>query len=222
MRKKIFITIYLILEFCLYLTFLIIDFASLGDSTIIKYISIIGILLFEMTLLILRKQNDLRMEGIICTLYADTFLLLLDSYYNIGLIFFNLTQFFYFLYIRNNNLKIKNIIIISCFILFFFIVGIIINQQDVCLSISYISIFIFNIITLMIKKDKTKVDKIFLLGLILFILCDNNVFLFNLGNYISLPKYIYQLFIFLGQNMMWFFYLPSQVIISISILKKEK
>ena len=57
---------------------------------------------------------------------------------------------------------------------------------------------------------------LFTVGLIVFALCDINVLLYNLPDYIDIRShFILSLLDFAG-NAMWAFYLPSQVMIAVS------
>ena len=60
--------------------------------------------------------------------------------------------------------------------------------------------------------------KLFAIGLTLFILCDTIIGLENLESYISLSSdsLIYKM-INVGFNLAWVFYLPSQVLIALTI-----
>ena len=58
----------------------------------------------------------------------------------------------------------------------------------------------------------------FLIGLILFLLCDINVLLFNLSAYINVSSEVYAVLQIASTVLMWAFYLPSQVLIVLSVL----
>ena len=59
---------------------------------------------------------------------------------------------------------------------------------------------------------------VFLIGLILFLLCDINVLLFNLSSYINVSSQMYAVLQIASTVLMWAFYLPSQVLIVLSVL----
>lgn len=54
-------------------------------------------------------------------------------------------------------------------------------------------------------------------GMVLFLLCDINVGLFNIAGYISLPESVYELVYTASSLLMWVFYAPSQVLIALSV-----
>lgn len=58
----------------------------------------------------------------------------------------------------------------------------------------------------------------FLIGLVLFLLCDINVLLFNLSSYINVSSQTYAVLQIASTVLMWAFYLPSQVLIVLSVL----
>ena len=60
--------------------------------------------------------------------------------------------------------------------------------------------------------------RMFLIGLILFLLCDINVLLFNLSAYIIVSSEMYAVLQIASTVLMWAFYLPSQVLIVLSVL----
>ena len=59
---------------------------------------------------------------------------------------------------------------------------------------------------------------LFLIGLVLFLLCDINVLLFNLSAYINVSSQMYAMLQIASTVLMWAFYLPSQVLIVLSVL----
>ena len=59
-------------------------------------------------------------------------------------------------------------------------------------------------------------DRVFLAGLALFFLCDIHVGLMNLGAFVELPGVYWRLVQPYSQRALWFFYLPSQALISMS------
>ncbi len=62
----------------------------------------------------------------------------------------------------------------------------------------------------------------FAAGMVMFLLCDINVGLFNLSGFISLPMGIYSLIYGISSILMWTFYAPSQVLITLSLKAGSK
>lgn len=84
-------------------------------------------------------------------------------------------------------------------------------------SFYFVSLF-FNLIDSIILAGKTRSKhiKMFAIGLFLFLLCDINVGLFNLADFVKIQSHNYLKLYTIAANAMWFFYLPSQVLISLS------
>ncbi|MBP5343311.1 hypothetical protein J6Y73_05240 [bacterium] len=166
-------------------------------------------------------DKRIRFDGIILglallfTLLSDTFLLHLDNYYEIGVTSFLVVQvlylfrMFYSLGLNRKRLKITLMIRGCAFILI--MLGLIIFNSFSYLYlitglyfINLVMNFIDSLIFLISYRgeDRFKSIFVFTIGLLLFIGCDINVGLSNL--------------IGVGSNIIWIFYLPSQVLISLS------
>lgn len=227
-EEKIILAIYLLAQLIIYISFLTMDFFNLGNSTYLKFSSIIiNLVLATIFSIKLKKVNLFFLLGLVFTLLADTFLLVLDSYYSIGLVCFNIVQFFYFLGLKNAIKKsfIPQLIIRISLFTFSLIIGLSLSQAEIFLSISYICSMILTIFTLIFDVDLDKEKMVLLWGLILFLLCDINVGLFNLGYYFNLSYEITLILESISTNLMWFFYLPSQVEITLYLVistKKER
>ena len=223
--EKIAFYLYIVIEIGLYLSFLIIDFFTKSDSTIIKYISIIIVNLASLfTIIINRKGNYYFVLGLIFTLISDTFLLLINDYYIAGLICFNIVQNLYLFGLKNEisryfkiQLLVRLIILITCVSISF-----VTKEYEVMLSSSYIIFLIMNILTLILfcKKDSKNIT--LLIGFCLFLLCDINVGLNNLGYYFPLDQNTINTLQNVSSNLMWLFYLPSQVLISLYVKDKDQ
>lgn len=155
------------------------------------------------------------------TLFADTFLLLLDRYYIIGVLSFCIVQTLYAAYMIKLSGKKSIALRISLF--FLAIVILIITGSCDMLSIaaawSYTQLFINVFHAFWIRKRHTH-GTLFAAGLLLFLMCDTCVGLNNITTYFSgFPLRG----ILAGANfLMWVFYLPSQVIITYSFYNKRR
>ena len=83
--------------------------------------------------------------------------------------------------------------------------------------------FAGNIVHLAVSQARRKGDcclfeksGLFLAGLILFLMCDINVFIFNIGGYVNIDPGAYEKLTGAASVLMWAFYLPSQVMIVLS------
>jgi hypothetical protein len=87
------------------------------------------------------------------------------------------------------------------------------------ISIFYFICILSNVITasyLAFRDIKTKATMLYAIGMILFLLCDINVGLFNLSGFISMPRELYSVIYSLSSILMWAFYAPAQVLIVLS------
>jgi hypothetical protein len=215
---------FIIVELLIYISFMIMDVFNFGDTVVIKYLSICLIIIFLMiSLFVNKKIKWCYFIGLIFTLIADTFLLLLDSHYYLGLLSFNIVQTLYFLPLKERIGKWFNIQLLARGIIFILcgILALTTSNIDVFLSASYITFFILNIITISLIKNKGDL-KLLLIGLIIFLMCDLSVGLYNLSYYFDIPYNVDKVLSIISENLMWFFYLPSQVIISIYAKREYK
>lgn len=86
-------------------------------------------------------------------------------------------------------------------------------------SVFYFICILSNVITALfvaIKDLKLKANLIYAIGMVLFLLCDINVGLFNLSGFIAMPRELYSVIYSISSILMWTFYAPSQVLIALS------
>ena len=92
----------------------------------------------------------------------------------------------------------------------------------ICVTVFYITNFIANIfmVSNVVKRQHYFQGDIrlglFLVGLLLFFVCDIMVGLYNVAGYIALPGDTYQVIYQISSVGMWLFYLPGQVLITLS------
>lgn len=216
--NNILLSILIFIELLIYIYFVNGDITESYETKYIKYISIILIVLYTIIYSLINKKINLFFSlGLLFTLFADTFLLLLDNYYEVGLICFNLVQTYYFIGLKNQIKKIfipqaflRIVIFISCLI-----IGITIDDLVSLLSLSYISFLIFNILSLLFFSEKKKEEIFLLIGLILFLLCDISVGINNIAYSLDISYKNKQIIDSITDVTMWLFYLPSQIIICI-------
>lgn len=209
--------VFSILEFCLYASFLTLDFFFGSPTVYLKYISIVLLLIYVfLDGIFVKRLNVFFALGLIFTLLADTFLLLLDDFYWIGLVSFNLVQNVYFIGLRKEIrfFRVHALLRIGLYVLVP-IIGGITGEWEMVLSGSYILCLIANIVILAFSCPKSRNNLLLLIGWILFLGCDINVGLFNLGNYFPLPGRVQSVLSDISGNLMWLFYLPSQFLIAL-------
>jgi hypothetical protein len=237
--------IFLIIELTLFTIFMYLDVFHSNEyilSSRLKFVGVILCFLFSLLPLdvifkkknrIIEKQkhliNDILIVrlALLFTVISDLFILILD-YYTIGLMTFILVQLLYLirlvLWSKKDNKKlslfIKLLRNVSIFIVVLIVLYIFQVELEILIILScfyFVSIF-FNVIDVILcsfyKRDKNSL--LFICGMILFLLCDINVGLFNLGDFVSIGgNWLSTLYSF-STIAMWMFYLPSQVLISLS------
>ncbi len=232
---------FLILEGIIYIGFTTIDVASnnpnwIQISALLKLMSIGLCLAFLGQNTITNKANhDSRLMVLIMslTLASDVFLLLTRQFVY-GLVLFVLVQLLYSVRIQKNfNIKsalIKGFIFVLTLIFFMILLPL---QFSYALMLSlgafYALLFAWNLIRLTlvpIKHSEKSVDsnsvydrRLFIIGLVLYALCDLNVAIYNFPSYFEsnmLMTRIYEA----SALAMWSFYLPGQVALTLSVRRK--
>ena len=144
------------------------------------------------------------------TLIADFFMTYLGKYYEISICFFIFVQLSYFIlinYLYNKkylNLMIKLYLIILGTLILIGLRLQLLNLLAV-IAVIYISLSIINIIYLIILKRKDKFSIGFLIGLVLFLLCDISIGIMNLSTNNIVASFF--------DKIIWVFYGPSQIVL---------
>jgi hypothetical protein len=190
------------------------------------------VLAFIFPLLFFNKNNDfiLTSIGLLFTLGADFFLVILVPYIELpAMISFSITQICYFIriYLNHKTIQEKRIhIIIRITLISLIIIFAVILMDGQIDLLTLISAFYYaNLISNIIFAFKqTKVSILFPIGLLLFALCDLQVGISYVNDYyISFANIPILNFIANPPiNLAWVFYTPSQVLISLSIIKFKK
>lgn len=184
------------------------------------FFAIILILFFER----LRNLSTfLLVLGLFFTMIADIFLIICDERFVEGLICFSLVQITYLIKLllekNDKSLTIKYFIVLVLILFVAQIVAYLIfrDYYDIIILIAvlYGTLFIGNIVLTSMKFIK---NILFSIGMILYFLCDICVAMDYLSsNGFSFFAFINQLPI----NLIFFFYLPGQILITFSIYKKN-
>lgn len=220
MRKIIF-TIYLIFQLFLYSAILFIDINI--SNKILTYSVILLNFIFGIYILSAQYNDDtiISTVALFFTLIADTFLVLLDNKL-LGVISFNFVQIFYMLKVKNlitKKNKVLNITRFSSLTLFSIILFFLtLKNFDFLIFTTglYFIMLVFNFIeSIPLYKKNLFVP----LGFILFILCDVFVGLGFLEDSINI-NFIKKI-MDIDFNFIWFFYTPSQVFLTISMINKK-
>lgn len=218
---------FIIIQLILYISFLYLDL--LGGSVILSnYIKFAVVALCLFYVLFSRNREKhlffLRL-AMIFTLISDMLILLSDFYF-CGVLTFIIAQQFHGLRISVLRGKEGN----KDFIIRLLIQAVI--SLLICLTLRELniridgllaaSIFYFTCILTNTARSlrlaaaiRDKKSKYLAAGMVLFLLCDINVGLFNLSDFLSVGQ-VYSKIYLASSILMWTFYAPSQVLISLS------
>lgn len=188
----------------IYISFIVLDLVG-ADSSFIKYA---GILLCLLMCVLSKKA--LGSTALLFTAFADYFLLILDDHYCLGIASFIIVQLIYSLSLRNNEVNNRypiRGIAIAATVLMLSVMGI--NTLENMLALSYFSLLFGNCLLSFTNKKLG----LFSCGLTLFVLCDICVGLHN----VLTTSTLYEIVSF----MMWIFYLPSQVLITLHFCEDD-
>ncbi|MGD9910735.1 MAG: lysoplasmalogenase family protein [Candidatus Izemoplasmatales bacterium] len=224
MKNHVSIVLFLAIELFLYLSILFFHFGL--PSGYLHYLSIVLCFVF----LIIHYQKSLDYQiifiGLFFTVIADFYLTLLGTEQILGTFFFFLAQTMYM--IRLNYSKKKHFLeslipYLFVFILLLVFVGIVILQKiDLLLIVSflYYSFLLTNLGNAFVQR---KANPLLFLGLIFYLCCDTLVGLSMSTPYITFASggFIDQMIHF-PINLIWFFYLPSQILITLSAKRKNQ
>lgn len=219
--KKVFLILVLLVELFLYTLFLYFDFNDINIeiSNWLKYVGII--ICFLASLIPIFSKNSAKSQyfipfSLFFTLVSDYFLLINTdkNLYIFGVVIFIIVQLSYFIYIetlKKNKTSFLISLIFRIILSSILIIVLSIIRFDL-LSIVSACYFVELLMNFITSLSLIKINKFFLIfsiGLLLFIGCDISVGLTNLDLFEGHIKN-------LVSNLMWIFYLPSQVLISFS------
>ena len=228
------IFLFILFQTILYVIFLFLDFTghNYALSADIKFSVIILCFCY---VFFLGRNTD---RGIILcmkaalffTLVSDLFILMLD-YYIPGVITFIVVQQLYGLRLllekhsSGRRLALRfalqlTVAVTVCLLLWLAEVEI---DSLLFISVLYFICILTNTINavrlaLHNRGDRSRV--LFAVGMVLFLLCDINVGIFNMSGFIALPENLYHRLYSLSSILMWTFYAPAQVILALSANRK--
>ncbi len=233
--------LFLIIQFVLYVVFLGLDLSGGYNSlsTKIKFSAIILCLCYVVFHREGSKSRDLFLvrAALFFTLVSDFIILFLPAdYYILGVISFVIVQQLYGIRLKGSGNRSKGIpekegflsslllraaLQFAIAIIIFILLGWLGVIRDGLLTVTVIYFvgLVYNVIHAIhaawhLPKDKNKI--IFAVGLVMFLLCDINVGLFNLSGFITITGRTSEILVSLASILMWTFYAPSQVLIAIS------
>ena len=213
MKNKLVTIVFILIELILF-PFAVFVFPN---NRILQYMGVVIAFIYSIYSSFKKDDQLIITIALFNTLIADLFILVLNKYIEVGMIFFIITQLVYFFLIFKNEEKRKAIIHLSSIglLLIGSLTSVIILLKDnlnmvIIESCIYGTLLITNAI---FSFTNFKLFKTVSIGLLLFIMCDLGVaygFLKDMG-------LIYIEFISnLPFNYVWLFYLPSQALISLN------
>lgn len=198
-------------ETILYLTFLGMDIFGIGNTTPIKFVSIL-----LLTLSVLDFREKTVSVALIFTAIADLFLLVLDRWYAAGVLCFILVQILYAARLqRESGSSVLSFLLpAAAGLLVYTSYGFGLTEA---LAGAYIALFAVNLLRacLLAKRSPERRWILFAAGLALFFCCDLCVGLHNMPGTggPALQRF--------ASVAMWGFYLPGQVLIRTSAYTKD-
>ncbi|MCL2397940.1 MAG: lysoplasmalogenase [Defluviitaleaceae bacterium] len=162
-----------------------------------------------------KRDNMLLVAGLACTLVADFFLVVLFIYPP-GLVFFCTAQILYIVRFGGGRNAQKLPLVAVMPLVYFVIFGDIL----VALALVYAQLFLISYIW-MIRAVRRKIypapnSWLIFAGMTLFMLCDINVAVWNLGR---MGVVTHEGVISVANGAIWLFYAPSQVCLALSARK---
>ena len=220
--KNVLLMAFGVIELIIYVTFNALSASQPSDPIYLKYAGVLLCLAVSAAMIYLMRDSDAVVLtcAFVCTAISDLFILVLDTYYQIGLVTFIFTQTVYLYRLYKDRMdKIKYTLIVRFAVMLILLglvdvimeTGINFMLAEVCV---YIVMLAANVADAFILSRRGLNNILFGVGLALFLCCDICVGLDNAVDIIGLN---------LGsagpviQFLIWVFYLPSQVLITFSV-----
>lgn len=217
MNKKWFVTI----EGLLYLSFILLDVRKLPGSSLVKYCSICLCFLYVLSQL-MDKKLDKKDVGIVAGAFGFTIcsdaILLFGKSFALGIMSFCVVQVLY--WERLHDYKLIKLWLVVPFALLIQVVFLKLGipvEMDLFFASFYGTMLLWNTGKAVSRRDQP----LFAVGMCLFVLCDLNVAIYNLGSYVQGNGEWIHFLEPAASILMWVFYLPSQVCIACSLKTKE-
>ena len=208
--------IFIIIEAVIYTAFVFADFFG-KDSTPIKYAGIILCLIYAVLSLKNGKDHVFLCVAFLFTLVADWFLLVKNNDYVFGVAAFIVAQTVYLLRLVSLGVNTRRTIIVRLVVTISAIsvlfVADLADLLTVLVAIYFVALVTNCVDSYTLFKNGVK-NKLFAIGLTLFILCDVSVGINNFSAYFDVSAITW--LITAARYLMWIFYLPSQVLIALS------
>lgn len=225
--KNIILSAFICIEIVIYITFNILSATLPQDPIYLKYAGVLLCLALAVVMNFFIKDKDtvILTVALVFTAISDLFILVINTYYQIGLITFIATQsvYLYRMYVdRIEKIKITLVVRVLAAALLMAVMDIMMKNAgglnfmiaEVCV---YIVMLVGNVVDAFLLVRKGAINIVFAVGLLLFLCCDICVGLDNASMVVSSLD--------LGSAartvnfLIWVFYLPSQVLIACTAKK---
>lgn len=213
--------VFLLIQTVLYILILAVPAAPLAACC---YLSIA--VCFVFALLLRRPSTGLFIAALACTLCADFFLVVMDPIQRLwGMIFFLGAQLLYALALhRQRPIRWLTLLRLGMTALAATIAIAVLGKETDLLAVVSVCYYANLIVNIIAAFSQWPQSKLLPIGFVLFLLCDTVIGLQAAsGGYLPIPEnsWLYHL-VFSDFNLAWFFYLPSQVLIVLSLMPKKE
>lgn len=213
---------FIAVEAVIYVIFNVFAAMGLPDPIYLKYAGVLLCLVVLTAFLFMSgrgRDNVIMFAALLFTAVSDLFILVLGKYYEIGLVTFIIVQSLYLYRLYSDRLKkifitlSVRLAVMAAVIITFAAIGMLDLLVAECAI--YITMLLANTVDGFIICRNGAKNVLFAIGLALFLCCDICVGLHNFSTVlgIALPIWLIQ-FVSIA---MWAFYLPSQVLITLSV-----
>lgn len=217
------------LIFCLiqFLLSVLIQTTAGVENTVFSFGSVVLCCLFCALLFTKTKDFAFTQLGLIFTVFADWFLVVMGAEDRLSaMICFSAVQIFYCLRLAANHRTRGGLLMhlaVRCTLVLLFILAAFVVLGNATDELSIVSVFYYAnlILNVALAFYQRKKSLLFPIGLLLFILCDTVIGL-NVMAELYIPSFTENaLYAILnpGFNLAWVFYLPSQVLITLSTVE---
>lgn len=226
--------IFISVQLIIYIIFMYGDlFGSISAEVIIplKFISILFCIAFAVySMNSLRTRDNYILVAALCFTGVSDYFLLLTEHFTYGMMSFCVVQILYLLRLqylereggKGSRYGMGGKILINLVFWLLVLAGLykLKLQVNLLLSVSvFYFIAILHNVYASVKNAKTVPNKkniVFAAGMILFILCDINVGIYNMTGFITIEGMFLERLYNFSEIAMWMFYLPAQVCIALS------
>lgn len=220
--KNLIFLLFIAIETVIYVVFNVLAAVGAPDPIYLKYAGVLLCLAVLFAMIFMpdtSRDNPVMLAALFFTAISDLFILVLDKYYEIGLVTFIIVQSIYLYRLYADRLKkiyislAVRLAVMAAIIITFAAMGKLNLLVAECAI--YITMLVANVVDAFIICKKGVRNLIFAIGLLLFLGCDICVGLDNFGSVlnVAMPSGL----VAFASFAIWAFYLPSQVLITLSV-----